>query len=330
MAGQPSQAQTKAFGQKMKSNTTKEYTWSDLSLEQGGHGAQLRNIRTNGNRFPDRLLPSDPMDSDIQIRTQLTDADMISNARPLPYTEKEIQYYKNKRDAEEYAGYQVWLGNRFNLNDPANRQLFKDIAPSYFNRRKELIKEQIDLTSRYAQLRLMGPENEEDLQLQYLVETGRVKLPQGPIWDPMTWLKNQMDVMPNMANPYADPANPTGTEFVNHLAQYNMNAYQSGLFNPFKILNPQHGPLGVNRRNPADIFGLPNTNALGPFGAARITTENYGDYGGADLGQQNRLNNANVQLANWNRIGGAARNALGRDAQNQVDYALGQGNYAYP
>lgn len=307
MAGAPSQQSATQFGTRMKNSRTLPYAWG--SMAQGANIEETKLL--NSNLYPARFVPSDDFDTEWQIRQQIAEAgsDMISQKRPMPWTEKEIDYLKRKRDAEEYANYNDWLIHKFPLNDPANREILKRTVPRYFEERKAVLSEQINLSAKYANLRLFGPDNEDDLKLQYAVETGRVRLPQGPFHDPIAWLEAE-------ANVDQFPANQDANE---RLMQYNevRNAatYEKGLFNPFNILTWKNAPWGPNAKNMADVVGDQRVRALGPRGIYAPTNANYArQYGGAGLGELNRqidwTQHENYRIAN-ERNAQAARAGVG-------------------
>lgn len=276
MAGAPTQKEASAFGTKMKNSRTLPYNWSIAQGETIDHTRLL-----NSNVYPARLVPSNDYDTDYMIKQQITDVDgMISPSRPMPWTERDIDYLKNRRDAEEYAAYMDWVSRKFPINDPANREMFKRILPGYFSARKQVLQEQINLSAKYANLRLFGPENEEDLILQYEVETGRVKLPQGPFHDPIKWMENEAGIT----------ARDNEDEYNRKITDLNRETYERGLFNPFSFLTPQNAPWGPNSYNMADQVGDPRFRALGPPGALVPQNENYAhNYFGSTLGRISRM-----------------------------------------
>lgn len=220
------------------------------------------------NEFPIKPIRKDPYDTDYLIKKELTNVKGgISAARPLPYTERDIDYIKRKRDDEEYAAYSAWLGTLFNLNDPAQVALFKQLAPSYFTRREEVINEAIDMTARYAKLRLFGAQTEEDLKFQWQVETGRVILPNGPIWDPLTWIERT--------------AKDTGVVAQNRtqsdtILLWNQHVYEVGMFSPFRVLPQLFGGWGPNKRNRTDIMGNKASGRFaGPANMNQPDNDNY-------------------------------------------------------
>lgn len=273
MAGQPTVEQTKQFGERMKNARTRPYAWDGFAI--GANENETKMI--NSNLYPMKPVPQDEFDDTWNIRQQLASAPdaMITQARPMPWTKEEIEYLKRKRDAEEYAAYNSWLGERFPLNDPANRELLKRIVPRYFETRKANLQEAIALQAQYANLRLFGPESEEDLKLEYEVETGRKKIPVGPFHDPVKWLLNEQGL--------GDAA--TLAQITTAVEDQNRTAYSKGLFNPFGFLLRDDGPFALNPSNQADIRGDNRVRVRGPYGALGPVTNNYKkNYQGADLG----------------------------------------------
>ncbi len=290
MAGAPTVQETVSFGDKVRNSIKSPYMWG--SIAKGG--TKEETLRLNSNLYPYRPLPSDKFDSEWAIRQDLAqpNSGMISESRPMPWTEKEINYLKKKRDAEEYASFQDWISHKFPMNDPANREILKRIVPSYFSTRAAVLNEQIDITAKYAKLRLTGPEDEDDLMFQYLVESGRIHLPQGPLWDPMAWMKHQ----------YAIPSTVTNDQLVEHVSRGNAGAYEMGLFNPFKPTTASSDPLAANIDNMADIVGDKRIRWRGPFGAVQPTNKDWANqYGGPRLGFENRLADQSDLTRNLNQ-----------------------------
>lgn len=283
MAGAPSQKTATEFGSRMKNSRTLPYAWGTI-----GVGATVDETRRiNSNLYPQRFVPSDNFDTDWMIRQQIAEpgSGMVSQARPMPWTETEIDYLKRKRDAEEYAAYNDWLTKRYNITDPANRELLKRAVPRYFEDRKSILQEQIALSAKYANLRLLGPENEEDLKLQYMVETGRVHLPQGPFHDPVKWMENEAGI------PTYDGLNAEADRdhYAQRVSNLNKKVYEKGLFNPFSFLTPASAPYAPNANNMSDVVGDRRVRALGPAGAPVPQNENYvHQYRGESLGAASR------------------------------------------
>lgn len=248
--------------------------------------AQLKEyfLDANSGKFPIRPVPHDPYDKIYDIKRGLIQTGAVSSARPLPIDSADINYIKNKAAAEELAGYQAWIGNRFRLDDPATNYWFQGVAPSYYDQKAETIDSQIDLSSAYAKIRLRGPQNEDDLKLQWMISTGRLKLPKGAPWDP---LENELREAGVAANDNID-------RIQTQIATRNKRIYEAGLFSPIKAITPQPAknspnnkmPAGANLYNRADIKGSEATRFVGiPLGALPPDVSNIGElYSGPNLG----------------------------------------------
>lgn len=110
----------------------------------------------------------------------------------IPFTDQDAEYIRRQRDQVENADFDRWVMQKFNLEDPAQLFLFQQIAPDQFQRRMDLIDYQQNLVSRYAKMRLLGPRTMDDLKFEWLIETGRIELPNGKIWDPKSWMEAQL------------------------------------------------------------------------------------------------------------------------------------------
>lgn len=277
--GAPTLQETTRFGEEIESAKKSPYMIINPTFITDSPSEVINYRETkaaNAGKYPIRPLPRDKYDTIWAIKEDMTKEvrdsaghivapAMVNPKRPLPYTEEDIAYLKRKRDAEENAGFLFWQANKYDLNDPATREWFNKVCPSYFTQRESLIEEQIDLAARYSKIRLRGARTEDDLKLQYFIETDRVSLPKGPLWDPYEWMKMEAGI-PNSAT-----VAETRDQFIN----YNSEQYRKGLFNPTRVMTPQKGALVPNRYNPGDIAGTPNTNYTGVYGAAVSGNEYY-------------------------------------------------------
>lgn len=294
--------------------------------------SKLATKAANSSKFPIRGFPSDPYDSTWSLKDDISrdvvnaqgvvvHESMVSAKRPLPFTEQDVGYLKAKRDAEENLSYLAWQANKFDLSDPATRDWFEKRCPSYFDQRESLIEQQIDLAARYAKVRLRGAKTEDDLKLEYFIETDRITLPKGPIWDPYSWLSVEADVEAN------DAVNVQQAKIQN----YNKNAYRKGLFNPTKVTIPQTGANIQNPYNKGDISGYPGSSYTGLSNVPVSTSQSYGyAYGPwhnergllAVREEFNRGNRAQATLATNNaRIEMAARGPAAFNPANLGVYA---------
>ncbi len=318
VGGAPTIKEVSRFGDQIESSKQSPYMIIDPVLlydpKKDQQENQDENRAANAGKYPIRPLPKDPYDTTWAIKDDMTrrqpgywGEDMVTERRPMPFTEDDIAYLKRKRDAEENAGFLFWQANKYDLNDPATRDWFNRVCPSYFTQRESLVEEQIDLAARYAKIRLRGARNQDDLKLQYFIETDRVSLPKGPLWDPYLWMQGQAEI------PLKAP-----TQVINRgIFNYNENAYRKGLFNPTRVTTPETGGLIPNRFNRGDIAGYPNSNYTGVMGASVSTSANYAT--AYQSGADGQLAGARFRD---NKIHPYNSNVIKQNTERQIDASL--------
>lgn len=276
--GAPTQQSADSFASQMKASRVAPYGWQNLKTVAGSIPGTLA---VNSTSYPERPLPLDDRDSDVAMLHDLAHQGannapaLITAARPLPIQDWELQYMKDKAAAEDYAAYQQWLSNKYDLNDMATRAWFKQIAPEYFSKKRELLKELMDRHAKYSYLRMAGPENEEDLRFEYAVETGRIPIPKGPFYNPMEWLMNEVPGTRAAQNLDA---------FMTAVGTHNKGVYQYGLFNPVKPRTATQAGFPGSKENPQDIVGATQLNSYGFVGQTPPVDYNWvNTYGGSNL-----------------------------------------------
>lgn len=226
------QAATRTNATQGATDATKKYMWQ---LPHGQPGAS--------NEFPIVPVTRDPYDDTANIKGQFAN-DMGADSKwVVPFSEGDAQYVLRKRDAEEKAEFDAWVMQKFDITDPSQNLMLQSIAPELFQRREEVIDVNQDLVSRYAKLRLRGPKSEDDLRFEWLLETNRMELPKGPIWDPSKWREHQWGVKPGaLTEAQWDTRN-------------NRARYVYGLFSPISWITQGTSGWQRNAANGADIRG---------------------------------------------------------------------------
>jgi hypothetical protein len=224
---------------------------SDIqSINDAAHNAMAGNnyVVNNPNQqsteFPYIPFAQDQYDDIANIKRQF----VAGGAEAVVSLDKDdAEHLLRQRAQVENADFDRWLMAKYDLTDPAQNFLMQQIAPQQFQRRLDLIDAQQSMVSKYARMRLMGPKDLNDLKFEWLIETGRVQLPKGPIWDPVAWMTAQTGAPNNtMAR-------------VDAMAQ----RYQAGLFSPLGWLTEDNAGDGPNMANRFDIRGNPNTKLDG-------------------------------------------------------------------
>lgn len=205
-------------------STTKRYQWVMPS-----------NNASASNEFPYVAVPKDPYDDVANIKQQY--ASSTPSNWVVPFDQGDAQYMMRKRDAEEKAEFDAWVMQKYDITNPAENLMLQNIAPELFQRREEVIDANQALVSAYAKTRLRGAKSLADLELEWLVETNRLELPKGPIWNPREWRREQ-----------------TGTSDEKEDTEWQASRYQFGLFSPLQWLTSANAGKTPGP-NKADIMG---------------------------------------------------------------------------
>ena len=214
-------------------STSKRYIWQ---IPRGDAAAS--------NDFPIVATRKDPYDTTANIKAEFAREADVGGNWMVPFTEGDADYLKRKRDDQEKALFDSWVMTKYDITDPAQNLMLQTIAPELFQRREEVIDSQQALAGQYAKLRLRGAKSLDDLEMEWRIETGRLDLPRGPIWDPMAWRDAQ-----SQHGLGAVPGNPN-----QHDADWNARRYRHGMFSPLKWLTANTSGWGA-AANRADIRG---------------------------------------------------------------------------
>lgn len=140
------------------------------------------------NRFPVKLTQRDPYDSLASIKKKLVnDKGAVPGMGQAVLTTEDLEHLERKRQALQYEDMYRFLDNYFDTKDPAIANWVAGMMPEYFDRREAVIDQQAELQKRVAKLRLRGPQDRQDLITIYLMNSGALKLPKGPLHMPDQW-----------------------------------------------------------------------------------------------------------------------------------------------
>lgn len=229
------------------------------------------------NEFPIVPFAPDAYDDVADIKRTFADSPAAGNNWVVPFTEQDANYVRRQRDQMENADFDRWVMQKFDLEDPAQLFLFQQIAPEQFQRRMDLIDYEQNLVTKYAKMRLMGPRSLDDLKFEWLIESGRVELPKGPIWDPVTWMTKQSQGV-GAVNPM------TQREWADR-GQANRVRYMAGIFSPLRMLT--EGQTGwYSSENRSDIRGNPADPYFGQLFEGSDRPNSYINYGGTPIVSQ--------------------------------------------
>jgi hypothetical protein len=121
-------------------------------------------------------------DDEMNQKMQLMDKDTgMTPFGQVYYDDKVGRWLERKQAAVEAADFDAYFNKNFNVNDLAGRQWAQGIHPDFYKVREQEMSERADTVLKLKKIQLRGPQNEEDLHMLYLIESGRVQLPKD--WD---------------------------------------------------------------------------------------------------------------------------------------------------
>jgi len=102
-------------------------------------------------------------------------------------TDEDFKYYEAKEAAEEFAAFERWVATCFDFTKPTEVDRFARMFPDFFERRLATLKNVADANVHYAEIVMRGPQSADDMLYLWLVQTGKIPLIDGPLWDPSKW-----------------------------------------------------------------------------------------------------------------------------------------------
>ncbi len=88
-----------------------------------------------------------------------------------------------RKDAEkELLNFETFLTQMFDMTNPLHQNLVKELYPNYFERRLDVIREQLNVQEKIARLKLLGPQSREDIFFMYALANGDVVVPATPAY----------------------------------------------------------------------------------------------------------------------------------------------------
>lgn len=226
-------------------------------------------VASDKGNFPTQLYP-DMKQEDTRMMAKRQVVQQGQNFTGQPATQinysigdEDIRYYESKKEAEELAAYERWINTQFNFKSPADVERFSKMFPDYFERRMNVLKNISDANLRYAQICMTGAQSSDDYLYLWLVQTGKIPLIDGPIWDPSRWYAGDKDTAKlALFNPLrlvaggpiavVPPAGPSGPD---------ANWVYPGI--------PQAGDVEKRAFAVANLYGQPEQNIPSSFTTVR-------------------------------------------------------------
>lgn len=128
------------------------------------------------------LGAADPRDEIVRMKIEMLEKSKGTNALGMTdlgqvqLTEEDLQYLMRKRATEGEANFDAWLGANFHTDSVTIRQWLQRIYPKFYEDRESAMINKAKTALRICRILDKGPQDEEDLILQFGLQEGLVQL----------------------------------------------------------------------------------------------------------------------------------------------------------
>lgn len=231
----------------------------------------LRSAGAVDEQFPTAALSkSDPRDAiqTAKLELQAEAAPGVTKFGKLVATDSDFEWLRSKREKEAEANFQQWFASNFDHMSPEQKQMARELWPEFYEQRLELLRKQVNLQQRIAELKVSGIKNKDDLMLQYAIEAGFID-----------------------ADPLENILHPERVKASQDLAA-RQKKYVRGLFNPRRLPRGDWGPN--DRAHNAQTLMGKSAAAFGSVPAYELGT---GDKGFSAVGTVSAAEERNPNFA---------------------------------
>lgn len=176
--------------------------------------------------FPIQTEAIDERDDFAVLKSRLAKGGADAPLGQVHATDQDIKWLHNKLKNEQFAKFNEWITQKYNLSDPGTAAFVAKIYPDYFKMREDMIHQEAEAQLRLALLVERGPQSSEDIQLLWLIESGQYTPKKGALWDPRGKAES-----------------------------YDMQ-YERGFFSPYKFLAPTKAVRERSQDKPFSTFAL--------------------------------------------------------------------------
>lgn len=119
-------------------------------------------------------------DDEVRLAKVAAVAGKDSGASPfgvVQASDRDFEWLREKKKAQEAIAFDQWFSGLFDTKDPAVLQLTASIYPEFYQRKEQQIEMEMELLKRLKMLRVRGVRSQQDLQLLWAIQTGRLRIP---------------------------------------------------------------------------------------------------------------------------------------------------------
>lgn len=157
------------------------------------------------NEFPVQInRPNRERDTRLELkRTYIAQQEKEGgiNLGEARFDDKDLAAFEDIKRQKQQVSFESWLSSYFDVQDPPTAKIISEIYPEYWTKREASIRQQAELQTDLALIRLRGPTTKKDLLTLYALSTGAVDMPGGSVFEPTAWSHNNADFNRGMLNP---------------------------------------------------------------------------------------------------------------------------------
>jgi hypothetical protein len=95
-------------------------------------------------------------------------------------TKEEIDLVLQRENEIQVAAFEKFIRDRFNVNDPHDARIIRELWPTYFEKRMREVDNHLEIQRRIARIKLMGVLTTEDLMFLYALASQKIQIPTTP------------------------------------------------------------------------------------------------------------------------------------------------------
>jgi hypothetical protein len=128
-------------------------------------------------------------------------------------TKEEIDLVLQRENELQVAAFEKFIRDRFNVNDPHDARIIRELWPTYFEKRLKEVDNHLEIQRRIARIKLMGVLTTEDLMFLYAIASQKIKIPTTPAFNLAADAEQRLQR--GMLNPRRRVGIPTGDSLWN-------------------------------------------------------------------------------------------------------------------
>jgi len=125
------------------------------------------------------LGTADPRDELVRMKMEMINEHGKTGQTPfgqVVLSDEDVQYLIRKRETEGEANFDAWLGANFHTDSVTIRQWLQRIYPKFYDDRESAMINKAKTALRICRILDKGPQDEEDLILQFGLQNGLIQL----------------------------------------------------------------------------------------------------------------------------------------------------------